>query len=378
MRLLIAPDSFKESLTAVEAAGAIARGVGAAAPGVEVVCVPMADGGEGTVEAMVSATGGAFHTRVVTGPLGEPVEARWGMMGGAAPAAVIEMSAASGLALVPSARRNPTLTTTYGTGELIRAALDAGAERILLGIGGSATTDGGAAVAQALGAQFFDAGGQTILGHLSGGRLAEIARIDLTGLDARLAHVAIDVACDVTNPLCGPNGSAAVFGPQKGATPEQVRLLDGGLAHLARVIERDLGVDVLEVPGAGAAGGLGAGMLAFFNARLRRGIELVIEATRLREQLKGVDLVITGEGRLDGQSMMGKVIAGVAGAAREAGVPVIALVGCVGPGAEASLSLLESYHAITPAGMPLTNALAQASSLLEKTAADVIRKRLSR
>jgi glycerate kinase len=371
MKVVIAPDKFKEALSARAVAEAIARGVRRVLPDAEVVCVPMADGGEGTVDALLAATGGSFRRTTVAGPLGEPVEAAWGMLGDGSNTAVMEMAAASGLALVPNNRRDPTRTTTFGTGEFIRAALDAGASHILIGIGGSATNDGGMGAAQACGVSFCDASGRRLDRPLTGGDLLSVSHIELAGRDARIAGARIEVACDVDNPLAGPRGAAAVYSPQKGATPAQVELLDRGLSHLADVIERDLGRRVRDFPGAGAAGGLGAGLVAFFDARLRRGIEMVMDAARLRERVAGADLVITGEGRLDEQSMMGKVIAGVGQAAKSAGVPTIALVGCVGTGADVSLTVLQSYHCITPPGTPLADALADTARNLEHTAAEV-------
>jgi len=371
LKIVIAPDKFKEALSAREVARAIERGIRRVLPDAQVDLVPMADGGDGTVDALLSATGGSPRQTRVSDPLGRPVEAAWGVLGDGR-TAVIEMAAASGLALVPVDRRDPTRTTTYGTGELIRAALDAGVSRILIGIGGSATTDGGTGAAQALGVTFLRADGRRFDRPLTGGDLLDISRIVVDGRDARLAKTAIEVACDVDNPLLGSRGAAAVYGPQKGATPEQVELLDRGLAHLAELIERDLGKDVREFPGAGAAGGLGAGLVAFCGARLRPGIDIVMDATRLHERIRGADLIITGEGRLDGQSMMGKVIAGVGRAGQAVGVPVVALVGSVGEGAEDALKILRSYQCITPAGTPLAEALARTAENLERMAAEVV------
>lgn len=369
MKIVICPDSFKESLSAREACEAIARGMRRVRPDARIDLIPMADGGEGTVEALVTATGGTMRRTTVLGPLGEPVEAAWGMTGGDGGTAVLEMAAASGLPLVPSEMRDPERTTTYGTGQLIRAALDAGAAKILLGIGGSATHDGGTGAAQAVGVRFLDEHGAALPDGLCGGRLGDIARIDLSGRDPRMGRTPILVACDVDNPLCGERGAAAVYGPQKGATPEQVERLDRNLAHLADLIERDLSRNIRDFPGAGAAGGLGAGLVAFFDATLEPGVQLVMNAVRFAERIAGADLVITGEGKLDDQSMMGKVIAGVGRAAREAGVPAIALVGTTGEGADAALELLERYHVITPPEMSTPEALARAAELLEAAAA---------
>ncbi len=373
MRIVIAPDSFKEALAAREACSAIARGVRRVLADAEIDEILLADGGEGTVDALVAATGGSLRRATVTGPLGEPVEASWGVLGDETRTAVIEMAAASGLALVPPGRRDPTRTTTFGTGELIRAALDAGTTRVVIGIGGSATNDGGVGAAQAVGVRFLDACGQVLLPPVAGGDLDRIESVDTSGRDGRVAGVEMRVACDVDNPLCGPRGAAAVYGPQKGATPEQVERLDRNLAHLADVIERDLGRDIRVIPGAGAAGGLGAGLLAFFDARIEAGIEVVLRAVDFGRRIVGADLILTGEGRLDRQSMMGKVIAGVGRAGRDANIPVVALVGAVGEGAEEALQLLDSFHDITPPGTPLPEALARTAEHLEAAAASCFR-----
>ncbi|MHB1372928.1 MAG: glycerate kinase [Thauera sp.] len=327
MKILIAPDSFKESLSALEVAQAVQAGFSQVFPQASYVLVPVADGGEGTVDAMVAATGGRRESVTATGPLGTPVEAFYGLTGDGA-TAVIEMAAASGLMLVPAAQRNPLLTTSRGTGELIRAALDAGARRFILGIGGSATNDGGAGMVQALGARLLDARGEDI--GPGGGALAGLERIDVSVLDARLAECCIEVACDVDNPLTGPRGASAVFGPQKGATAEMVQTLDANLARFARIVERDLGVAVDAVPGAGAAGGMGAAMLAFFGATLKPGIEIVTAAVDLDTHVRDADLVITGEGRIDFQTVHGKTPIGVARVAKRHGKPVIGIAGSLG------------------------------------------------
>lgn len=327
MKIVIAPDSYKESLSALEVAQAVEAGFRQVFPDATYVLVPVADGGEGTVDAMVAATGGRRARVAVTGPLGEAVEACYGLTGDGA-TAVIEMAAASGLMLVPPAQRNPLRTSSRGTGELIRAALDAGARHLILGIGGSATNDGGAGMVQALGARLLDAVGRDLDG--SGGDLARLDRIDVSGLDARLADCRIEVACDVDNPLTGARGASAVFGPQKGATPEMVETLDANLGRLARLIERDLGVVVDQVPGAGAAGGMGAAMLAFFGATLKPGIEIVTAAVELETHVRDADLVITGEGRIDFQTVHGKTPIGVARVARRHGKPVIGIAGSLG------------------------------------------------
>ena len=374
MKIVIAPDSFKESLSARMVCEAIARGIRRVHPDAMIDMVPMADGGEGTVDALVAATGGRLCRTFVTGPLNQPVEATWGILGGEPETAVLEMASASGLALVPVDQRNPLVTTTYGTGELLRAALNAGVKRIIAGIGGSATNDGGVGAAQAMGVAFLNNRGQPCPVPLTGGALFDVASIDVGDVEKRLRGVTLSVACDVANPLCGPLGAVAVYAPHKGATPDQVVLLDRNLAHLAAIVKRDLGKDILNLPGGGAAGGLGAGMVAFLKARLQSGVQIVMEATRLADRIADADLVITGEGRIDRQSMMGKVIGGVGQAARKAGVPVIALVGCVGQGAEETLTVLSGFYTINPPNMPLREALTHTAAALEATAATIMSK----
>jgi len=374
MKIVIAPDSFKESLSAQQVCEAIACGIRQIHEDVEIETIPMADGGEGTVDALVAATGGTISHATVTGPTGAPVVARWGMLGGDHETAILEMASASGLALVPPPRRDPTLTTTYGTGELILAALEAGASRILIGIGGSATNDGGVGAAQAAGVRFYDQDGNLCASGMGGGGLSEVARIDLSTRDPRIGSTSIQVACDVDNPLCGPYGAAAIYGPQKGATPEQVRTLDTNLGHVADLMERDLGKKIRDWAGAGAAGGLGAGLVAFFDAEMQPGVQIVLEAVQFADRIQDADLIITGEGRIDRQSMMGKVIEGVGRAGKAAGVPVVALVGSIGEGAEATLEVLDSYHRITPAGTPIAEALARTPEALQSTAATVVQR----
>jgi glycerate kinase len=297
-------------------------------PNARFVKVPVADGGEGTVQALIDATGGTLRNLDVVGPAGSTVRAAYGLSAQTG-LAVIEMAAASGLELVPPAQRDPRSTTSYGTGQLIRDALNAGARRFVIGVGGSATNDGGAGMLQALGVRLLDATGVDI--DRGGAALARLARIDVSRLDARIGACQIDVACDVTNPLVGPLGASAVFGPQKGATPEMVRQLDQCLQRLSEVLQRDLGEDVAGVPGAGAAGGLGAALLAVLGGRLRPGCEVVMDAINLEAVLDGADLVVTGEGRTDGQTVYGKAPIGVARVAARCGVPVIALSGCLTP-----------------------------------------------
>ena len=324
MKIVIAPDSYKESLSALDVATAIETGFREIYPHAEYVKVPVADGGEGTVEAIMAATQGHIVQVSVTGPLGEPVNAFYGLSGDMR-CAYIEMAAASGLESVPPTRRNPLLTTSWGTGELIRHALDAGVSQIIIGIGGSATNDGGAGMAQALGAKLLSAGQQQIAP--GGGALETLARIDLSELDPRLADCRIDVACDVTNPLTGPQGASAVFGPQKGATAAMIERLDRGLQHFAQIIDRDLDIDVLNLEGGGAAGGMGAALYAFCGANLRPGIEIVTDALGLADLVADADLVITGEGRIDSQTIHGKVPVGVAKVAKRFNVPVIGIAG---------------------------------------------------
>ena len=368
-KIVIAPDSYKESLSALEVAQAIEAGFRQVFPAAEYVLVPVADGGEGTVDAMVAATAGRREVVAVSGPLGEPVEAFYGLTGDG-DTAVIEMAAASGLALVPPDRRNPLVTTSRGTGELIRAALDAGARRFILGIGGSATNDGGAGMVQALGVRLLDLEGRELDG--SGGDLARLERIDVSALDPRLAECRIEVACDVDNPLTGARGASAVFGPQKGATPEMVQALDANLARLARIVGRDLGVAVDTVPGAGAAGGMGAAMLAFFGATLKPGIEIVTAAVDLDTQVRDADLVITGEGRIDFQTVHGKTPIGVARVAKRHGKPVIGIAGSLG--AEVGVVHahgIDAVFSVLSKPCTLDEALRDAAANVELTARNV-------
>ncbi|HGY1779836.1 TPA: glycerate 2-kinase [Citrobacter amalonaticus] len=324
MKIVIAPDSYKESLSATEVAQAIEKGFREIFPDAQYVSVPVADGGEGTVEAMIAATHGSAHSALVTGPLGEKVNANWGMSGDGK-TAFIEMAAASGLALVPPDKRNPLITTSRGTGELILQALDSGASNIIIGIGGSATNDGGAGMVQALGAKLCDANG-TEIGY-GGGSLNTLNTIDVSGLDPRIKQCAIRVACDVTNPLVGEQGASRIFGPQKGATEPLILELDRNLAHYADIIKKSLSVDVKNVPGAGAAGGMGAALMAFLGAELKSGIEIVTQALNLEEHIHDCTLVVTGEGRIDSQSIHGKVPVGVANVAKKYHKPVIGIAG---------------------------------------------------
>ena len=359
-RIVLAPQAFKESLTGLDVARAMDAGLRAVWPEAETVLVPVADGGDGTLRSLVDASGGRTETATVTDPLGRPVEAEWGTLGDGR-TAVIEMARSSGLALLRPAERNPLLTTTRGVGELMRAALDRGFRRLIVGVGGSATVDGGAGMAQALGAELLDEAGNPL--EPGGGALARLARLDLSGLDPRLAATAVDVACDVTNPLVGELGAAAVFGPQKGATPEMVWLLEDGLGRLADVLLRDTGKDVRYLPGAGAAGGLGAGLHAFAGARLRSGADIVLEAVGLEEKLEGADLVLVGEGRMDGQTIFEKAPVAVARRAKRRGIPVVAIVGSLGDG----------FRAVHEHGVDAVFSLVDGPTRLEEAMADAAR-----
>ncbi|QLH63607.1 glycerate kinase [Serratia symbiotica] len=368
-KVVIAPDSFKESLSALEVADAIECGFSQIFPQVRYIKLPMADGGEGTVESMVAATDGEIIELEVTGPLGRPVQAFYGLLGDGE-TAVIEMAAASGLHLVPNGQRDPRITTSYGTGELMLAALAHGVKAMVLGMGGSATNDGGAGMIQALGARLLDAQRQPL--PPGGAALAQLAHIDLVGLDPRLRQLSITAACDVDNPLCGEKGASAVFGPQKGTTPQMVAQLDAALRHYGELMEQVTGREIVRQPGTGAAGGMGAALLGMLEARLRPGIEIVIEALRLEEAVRGADLVITGEGRLDSQSIHGKTPIGVARVAKRHGLPVIGIAGSLAPdyqvvhlhGIDAAFSVLDRI-------VTLEEALAGSAHNLEVTARNV-------
>ena len=364
MRVLVAPDKFKGTMTAAEAAEAIAGGWRRADPKAEVVEVPLADGGEGTLDALVAALGGERHRMSVSGPLGDPVEAEYALV--EAPEGrlgVVEMARASGLQLLSESRRDPSRTTTLGTGELIRAACEQGARRVLVCIGGSATNDGGAGMAQALGIRLLDGQGRDV--RPGGAALLDLARIDMSGLDPSVKTAGFLVATDVDNPLVGPHGASAVYGPQKGASPEDVDLLDRALRHFAAIVHRDLGLDVRDTPGAGAAGGLGGGLIAFLGAKLRPGVEVVMDAVHLRERLQSADLAVTGEGAFDEQSLHGKAPAGVLRTAADLGVPAIVLCGRaeVAPEHVRVFSLVERFGE--------EPALSRGRELLKELAAEV-------
>ncbi|WP_432454935.1 MULTISPECIES: glycerate kinase [unclassified Agarivorans] len=369
MKIVIAPDSFKESLSAMEAAELIEQGFKEIFPNADYLKVPLADGGEGTVQAMVDATGGQIMPVLVSGPRGNPVEAFFGVLGDKQ-TAVIEMAAASGLHLVDHALRDPRKTSSYGTGELISAALDAGATKLIIGLGGSATNDAGVGMLQALGANFRDRFNKPL--KRGGGELIDLASIDISGLDPRLAKVEIEVACDVDNPLCGEHGASAIFGPQKGATPEVVKQLDAALGRFAAVVFSEFGIDIMHTAGSGAAGGMGAGLLAFMQAQLRPGVQIVTEAVDLASAMEGADLLITGEGRIDSQTIAGKTPYGAAQIAMQYQVPVIALAGAMLPGYEVVHEHgINAVFSIVPGTCSLPQALAEAESNLYVSARNV-------
>ncbi|EGQ9107135.1 glycerate kinase [Vibrio cholerae] len=371
MKVVIAPDSFKESLTAKQVCDAIQAGLARVWHDAKFVAIPVADGGEGTVQSLVDATQGRLVEVKVMGPQGKRVEAFYGMLGDNQ-TAVIEMAAASGLHHVPVAQRDPKLTTSFGTGELIRHALDQGVTKLIIGLGGSATNDGGVGMLAALGARFTNADGDPI--QLTGGGLRELTHIDLQDFDPRLQHCDILVACDVNNPLCGDKGASAVFGPQKGATPEDVQLLDGALRQFGLLTEKVTGKMVLESAGAGAAGGMGAALLAYTQAILRPGIEIVLETVQLAYQVSDADLVITGEGRIDSQTVHGKTPMGVAKVAKRFDVPVLALCGCTGDNYQAVYQCgIDAVFAAVPRAMSLEDALKESDFNLADLAENVAR-----
>jgi glycerate kinase len=372
MKILIAPDSFKGSVTAVEFCEIAERTIKRLNPEVEVVKLPLADGGEGTVESLVSCTGGRIEKVLVKGPLGDLVEAFYGILGDGQ-TAVIEMASASGLPLVPVAERNPMKTTTYGTGQLIQHVLDEGCTHLIMGIGGSATNDGGAGMLQALGFQLLDQDGQEIEWGAEG--LLNLRTIHKTSIDSRLKYLKVEVACDVDNPLVGPSGAAAVYGPQKGADPAMVETMEQALQNFADCIQRDLGVAVSNLKGAGAAGGLGAGLHAFLNAELKMGFEIIREAVSLDERLSvGFDLVITGEGQMNDQTVRGKLPASLARVAKKFEIPVVALVGSMGEGVELVYeSGIDAVFSILTKPMTLEEAMASSREELSKTLENVLR-----
>jgi len=371
LRIVIAPDSYKGSLSALGVAQAMERGILRVFPDAEVCTIPMADGGEGTVDALLAATGGERRLSEVSDPLGKRITAQWGVLGDGC-TAVIEMAAASGLTLQAAEQRNPRITSTHGTGELMRAVLDAGLRKIILGIGGSATNDGGTGMARALGARFLDTDGHELPD--GGAALAGLQRIDLSLLDPRLRDTEITVACDVDNPLCGPRGASAVFGPQKGATPAMVAELDAALAHFAAVAQNATGRDIAEQAGAGAAGGLGAGLLFFTLAQLKPGVDIVLDAVGFSDLVKDADFVITGEGCTDFQTAFGKAPVGVARCAKQFGIPVFCLSGSLGQGADDALAHgIDALLSISERPMTLAESMGAAGSLIETASARLCR-----
>ena len=365
MRILIAPDSFKNALSALEVATSLKKGLQKVMPDAEFKILPMADGGEGTVEALIDATRGEIIKTQVHDPLMRPVESSFGITGDGI-TAVIEMASASGIQLITFEERNPWVTTTYGTGELIRAALDQGCRNIILGIGGSATNDCGMGMAAALGVKFLDVTGKPV--DQGGGALGEVFRIDINGLDERIKDSKIMVACDVSNPLTGPNGASHVYGPQKGADPEMVEKLDGNLKKFSDLINRQLGKEVSQIPGAGAAGGLGAGLIAFLDGKLAKGVSIIADKTGLDAAVAETDLVITGEGGIDSQTQFGKTPFGVAQVAKKHGKPVIAVAGTIGEGVEELYSKgIDAVISVLDRPLSLEAAIRQTRSLLEAT-----------
>lgn len=373
MKIIIAPDSFKGSLSAKQAADAIEAGVLRVVPDAQCVKVPMADGGEGTVQSLVDATHGRLVSAQVTGPLGTEVTAQYGLLGDGH-TAVIEMAAASGIQFINEATKNPLITTTYGTGELIRDALDHGVDELIVGLGGSATNDGGAGMAQALGAKLLDESGMEL--PYGGKALATLATIDVSQVDPRLNGTTIRLASDVTNPLTGEHGASTVFGPQKGATPDMIRELDAALLHYSKVIREQLDRDVETIPGAGAAGGLGAGFLAFTNASMSSGVEIVVETTGLKDKAEGADICFTGEGGIDFQTKYGKAPMGTAKAVKEAApdCKVIAIAGSVGEGIEQLYDVgIDAVFGISPGAISLIDAIAGTAGNLTRATENIMR-----
>lgn len=369
--IVLAPDSFKESMTAKEVCVAMERGIKKVNSNIQCIHVPMADGGEGTMQSLVDATGGEVYSLEVVGPLGNKVKAEYGILGNGE-IGVLEMASASGIHLVSLEERNPLITTTYGTGELIKACLDRGVKKLLIGIGGSATNDGGVGVIQALGGRLLDKEGNEL--GFGGGELEKLDRIDLTNFDRRLKDVVIEVACDVSNPLCGENGASYIFGPQKGANVEMIKILDNNLKHYAKVIKEQFDKDVLEIAGAGAAGGLGAGLMVFLNGNLKKGIEIVIEYSGLEKKVKNCDMVWTGEGSIDFQTQYGKTPLGVATVAKKYNKPVVALSGRVGDDIDILYEKgIDSIFGIMRGVTTIDEALKNGKENIERTSENIAR-----
>ncbi|ADL70047.1 glycerate kinase [Thermoanaerobacterium thermosaccharolyticum DSM 571] len=369
MKILVAPDSFKGSLSSKEVLEAISEGIRRAIDA-EIVGVPIADGGEGTVDALIFSSGGKVVEAEVVGPLGDTVKSFFGILNDGT--AVIEMAASSGLSLVPDNMRNPLITTTYGVGQLIKEALDKGCRKFIIGLGGSATNDGGAGMIQALGVKLLDEDGKDI--PYGGGNLYKLKKVDISSIDKRVYESIFIVASDVTNPLCGENGASAVYGPQKGATKEMVEILDDNLRHYASVVKETLGKDFSDVPGAGAAGGLGFSLMAFLNAKIRSGIDIVMEASNIDEKIKSCDIVITGEGNTDFQTAYGKAPAGIARIAKKYGKPVLILSGGLGKNYKDLYDVgVTSMFSIVDKPMTLQEAMINAKKLMSDRAEDIIR-----
>jgi len=373
LKIVLAPDSFKGSLSASGVCDAMEAGIRRVCPDAEIVKIPMADGGEGTVEALVSSTGGRIEKVTVAGPLGDPVEAFYGILGNSM-TAVIEMAAASGLPLVPPEKRNPLKTTTYGTGQLMLAALEKGCRRLIIGIGGSATTDCGTGMAQALGVRFFRRDGEEISGYMNGERMVDVERIDLAHRHPLVSEAEITAACDVDNPLLGPCGSVYTYSRQKGATDEQLAILEANMESIIGVVETATSKTVRDTPGAGAAGGLGAGLMAFAGADLRPGIRLVLDACGFREKISGASLIFTGEGKVDWQTAFGKTISGVAGEAKQQSIPVIVIAGAVGDDTDELYDIgVTSLFSICSMPMNLDEAMKHADVLIRRSVERVMR-----
>ena len=371
MKIVIAPQSFKGSISALDAARAMEEGALRVVPDAETVLVPVADGGDGTLETLVEATDGDTRSATVIGPIGKSVSAEWGALGDGR-TAVIEMARTSGLALLSLDELDPLRATTYGLGEVIREALDAGFRSFIVGLGGSATNDGGAGMAQALGVRLLDENGKDL--PAGGAALADLRRIDASGLDNRALEARFSVACDVSNPLTGTEGASAVYGPQKGATPKMVEHLDDALRNFAKVVERDIGVSIDAVPGSGAAGGLGGGMMAFLKGSLRAGVDIVLDQVGLDDKLEGADLVLTGEGQMDFQTVYNKAPIGVARRARQRGIPVIAIAGSLGKGFEdVHAEGIDAVVSMLSAPMTLDEASARSGELIADAVAQAMR-----
>lgn len=370
MKIVIAPDSFKGSCSAAEVANSIEKGINKVCRDCEIVKIPIADGGEGTVQALILSAGGEIREKEVVGPLGDTIKAQYGILKNGV--GVIELASASGLLLISEKLRNPLHTTTYGTGQLILSAIDDGCKKIVVGLGGSATNDGGLGIAQAFGVSFKDQKG-TELGF-GGKQLERLVSIDVKNLDKRLNDIEIIVACDVTNPLCGPNGASFVYGSQKGGTQETIQLLDQNLAHYAAVIKSHLHIAVKDIPGVGAAGGSAIPLMLFANAKMESGIKVILDVTEIDRHLKDSDLVITGEGRIDRQSIYGKVPVGVAARAKQYDLPVLAIVGGMGEGAERCYDYgIDSIQSIVSSPMTLDEAIENAKTLIEDAAERAMR-----